>query len=397
MTFRLFDDHILDHPVLRGTDKERDPYSKREAFMWMVFQARREPGTVPVDGGQVALKIGEFCHSFRFMADVWGWSLAKVQRFVNRLTRNGMTDTRTDTGRTVLSVCNFSKHQRQDRARKTKTDTVPTREPIRTRYEHHQESRKKKDVGETRDVGAEGGLGGTSSPTPAPNGFRQYPCPGHEHALTGQYDMDAILDPKPAPGSFVADPDPVVPDPVVPDPVIPVPPEPAAPELAQPAAIITAIFQPVAFTMAAPVVGAIPPDNVVHMAEHKATKQRKPKGDPGRRWGPDEEVPPEWIEAGHQVRFLNGLPWADLEAEARRFTRYWSSPDCPKPFKKCWKTTWLKWVDKSLHANQGNSHVQRHHASAQQQRSSQRNAAMGALAAALEDHDDYPENPGLRH
>jgi hypothetical protein len=402
MTFRLFDDAILDHPVLRGKDKTRDPYTKREAFMWMVFQARREPGTVPVDGGQIALKTGEFCHSFRFMADVWGWSLAKVQRFVNRLTRNGMTDTRTDTGRAVVSVCNFSKHQRQDRARKSKTDTVPPREPIRTRYENHQESRKKKkDVGETRGVGEEGGLGETSFPTPDED---QFPNAAFPFALKTQKDLfkhaapDA--DPNQAPVAFIADPDPVVPD-QDPDQVVPVPPEPASPELAQPAVVITAHFQPAPFTIPAPDVPPIPPDNVVHMAEHEAkrTRKAKPKAEPPARWDPDRKVPPDWIEAGHQARFESGLPWADLEAEARRFARHHADISGKSTTERGWKATWLNWVDKPLSRNnqgfQGVYNEQRHHASAQQQRPQKRDAAMGALAQLFEIYGEDTEDPGI--
>ena len=397
MTYRLVHIDILEHPVLRGTGKRRREYSDTEAFIWLIHQARRKPGKVKLEAGEIALAEGELCHSFRFMKDAWNWSLGRVQSFLERLVRNDMVNTRTDTGRLVISLCNFRKFQQPPRERNTRSNTVEKVVPIHSQYENQQErNRKKNNVDETRGVGAEGGLGETSFPTPA-----------HPFALPGQLDLlkdqapEAVTDVTSAVvtqiGAFIVDPDPVVPAPE-PDPVVldPVPPEPAAPELAPPSVVITATFQPVPFTLPPPDVPPIPPDNVVQITAHKGKPK---KGDPGRRWGPDEEVPPDWIEAGHRVRFQNGLPWADLEAEARRFARHWTSPDAKNALKKDWKTTWIKWVDKPLQRNsqgfQGVYNEQRHHASAQGQRPQKRDAAMGALAYYLEIPDEDPEDPGF--
>src|SRR5690349_10767564 len=101
MTYRLVHIDILEHPVLRGTGTRRREYSDTEAFIWLMQEARRKPGTLKLDGGIIALAEGELCHSYRFMKDAWGWSLGRVQKFLDRLVRNDMANTRTDTGRLV--------------------------------------------------------------------------------------------------------------------------------------------------------------------------------------------------------------------------------------------------------------------------------------------------------
>lgn len=375
-----------DNPVFQGDAAQVNVWS------WLCDFAQADPYSLPTKYGTVQLQTGEILVSERSLADKFKLHRNTLRALLHRMTTEGMIEVFRDRisakAGTIVRVVNYHIYQRlndplengQDQSKRKPGPVVrPPQDQSGTK--NNSSTYKKKEVDETRSVGVEGGLGETSFPTPA-----------HPFALPGQ--LDLLKDQAPEAVSFVADPDQVVPDPE-PDPVVldPVPPEPEPPELAQPSVVITATFQPVAFTVPAPVVGTIPPDNVVQIAEHKRTRK---KADPGRRWGPDEQVPPEWIEAGHRVRFQNGLPWADLEAEARRFARYWSSPDCPKPMKKDWKTTWLNWVDKPL-SNQGNQHVQRHHVSAQGRRPPQRNAAMGALAAALEKHDDYPEDPGFRN
>lgn len=378
MTYRLVHIDILEHPVLRGTGKRRREYSDTEAFIWLIHQARRKPGKVKLEGAEIALAEGELCHSFRFMKDAWNWSLGRVQSFLERLVRNDMVNTRTDTGRLVISLCNFRKFQQPPRERNTRSNTVEKVVPIHSQYENQQErNRKKNNVGETRDVGAERGLGETKS----------FPTPAHPFALPGQ--LDLLKDAAPDAASFVADPDPVVPAPD-PDPVVldPVPPEPAAPELAPPSVVITATFQPVPFTLPPPDVPPIPPDNVVQITAHKGKPK---KGDPGTRWDPDREVPPEWIAEAIRKREGWGYQPADLEAEARRFARHWSSISGKSTTERGWKATWLNWVDKPLARNnqgfQGVYNEQRHHVSAKGQRPQKRNAAMGALAAIFEIED----------
>jgi hypothetical protein len=106
----------------------------------------------PVVGG-VTLKRGQLHHSVRFMAGAWRWKPARVQRFLDRLRTDTMIETATDTGRTIITLCNFSKWQRAALPTDTPGDTPSDLAPIQTR---------KKDNTSTIVEGAE----------QAPNDFR---------------------------------------------------------------------------------------------------------------------------------------------------------------------------------------------------------------------------------
>jgi hypothetical protein len=62
---------------------------------------------------------GQLAASIRFMAEAWGWTAAKVQRFMERLKKLEMIRAETDTGLTLLTVCNYDKFQAQSKASDT--------------------------------------------------------------------------------------------------------------------------------------------------------------------------------------------------------------------------------------------------------------------------------------
>lgn len=63
----------------------------------------------------------------------------------------------------------------------------------------------------------------------------------------------------------------------------------------------------------------------------------------GTRWHPDNIVPDEWLEAAADARERAGQPAIDMRLEVAKFSHYWSSADCTKPFKKDWRQTFVKW------------------------------------------------------
>lgn len=86
---------------------------------------------------------------------------------------------------------------------------------------------------------------------------------------------------------------------------------------------------------------------------------RATKGKRGSRTrlSPDWELPPEW-RAATKSKF--GINDAQIDREAARFKRYWTSPDAKKPLKADWPGTWENWIDRALDngirpaANRGN-------------------------------------------
>jgi hypothetical protein len=120
---------------------ESEPFTQREAWCWLVSEAAWQDRRVRVATVVVNLKRGQVSHSLRYMAGKWQWTLARVQRFLSRLKTDTMIDTSTDTGVTVITICNYSKYQRVSLPVDTATDTGP----IQDRY-------KEKDIKDIKDI-----------------------------------------------------------------------------------------------------------------------------------------------------------------------------------------------------------------------------------------------------
>jgi hypothetical protein len=138
---------IFEHGVFKD-----EPLTEREAWMWMVMQARWKPATYRAGDFVVNLDRGQFAASIRFMAKAWDWSAPKVQRFVERLKKMEMICVKTDTGVSVVTVCNYAKFQ----ATQQEADTGPIQDRYRT------DTEKKKDV--IREEGKEEEVRGASAP-----------------------------------------------------------------------------------------------------------------------------------------------------------------------------------------------------------------------------------------
>lgn len=98
---------IWDHPSLA-----REPFTEREALMWMFGAAAFKPMRIRVGSVSVNLSRGQLAHSLRFMADKWDWSEPRVRRFLTRLKTDAVVSVSTDAGVTVITVCNYNKYQR---------------------------------------------------------------------------------------------------------------------------------------------------------------------------------------------------------------------------------------------------------------------------------------------
>jgi hypothetical protein len=98
---------LWDHPSFAD-----EAMSEREAFIWLIGEAAYKPRKVRIEGRVVEIQRGQVAHSLRFMADKWGWQHARVQRFLKRLVNSQIIDTSSDTGQTIITLCNYNKYQR---------------------------------------------------------------------------------------------------------------------------------------------------------------------------------------------------------------------------------------------------------------------------------------------
>lgn len=254
MTYRLIHDELLDHPALRGVGNRSKPYSDCEAFIWLIHQARREPGRVPVGDDYVELQIGDLTHSFRFMANAWKWDLNKVRRFLDKLKRCSMIDTAIAAGQLLISLCNFSKYQVINKAAEAATDTVEKAEQTHYQHKNHQSNKKTLEPDGSREV-----IGAAADRSPVPPAGpkslspkdRQFlgtdaalpgqlPLPGMPDLLQHAEDREPVTVPDPveddAPELPVEEPDLFPPEP---DPTIMQAPAPARPAPQEVGAVVT--------------------------------------------------------------------------------------------------------------------------------------------------------------
>lgn len=105
-----------DHGIFEG-----DEFSRRDAWAWLIANAAWKPSKTRIKGTTVTLDRGELCFSQRFLAQKWGWSKSRVDRFIAILRDEGMIETRSKIGATaghqagqgqsIVTICNYDKYQ----------------------------------------------------------------------------------------------------------------------------------------------------------------------------------------------------------------------------------------------------------------------------------------------
>ena len=98
---------LFEHPAFAA-----EPFTEREAWVWLISSAAWKDRTVRVGSRVVSLKRGQAAFSVRFLAERWQWSKSRVDRYLNRLENQDMIGTEAGTGVTVVTICNYDKYQR---------------------------------------------------------------------------------------------------------------------------------------------------------------------------------------------------------------------------------------------------------------------------------------------
>ena len=88
-----------------------EPFTEREAFMWLIMEASWKPREKRVGNITVKLERGQLAASVRFMADAWGWQKSTVDRFLKRLKNRDMIGTAGGTGVNVVTIRKYNEYQ----------------------------------------------------------------------------------------------------------------------------------------------------------------------------------------------------------------------------------------------------------------------------------------------
>lgn len=102
---------VLDHPIVGA----RKPYSRHEAWIWLLSEAAWKPRTYVAGNTVVELMRGQLVHSTRYIAKAWGWPETNVRRFLKRLETGAGTgaliSAQSGAGITIITICNYDRYQ----------------------------------------------------------------------------------------------------------------------------------------------------------------------------------------------------------------------------------------------------------------------------------------------
>lgn len=115
--FIAVDRDVFDHPIFAP-----EPFTEREAWLWLIAEAAWSEHRVRVGNAVVQLSRGQLAHSLRFMAGKWKWSEARVRRFLARLKNDAMIDAAATHNATQITICNFDKFQMRRRTDEAESD-----------------------------------------------------------------------------------------------------------------------------------------------------------------------------------------------------------------------------------------------------------------------------------
>ncbi|KSV78984.1 hypothetical protein N182_18485 [Sinorhizobium sp. GL2] len=112
---------IFDHEVFAA-----EPFSEREAWLWLISKAAWK-GTVHRVGATVLpVPAGSLFVTIREMQTAWKWtSTRRVHQFLCLLSSQNMIETRSETGKTHVTICNYSKYQNSETHSETSTHSGP--------------------------------------------------------------------------------------------------------------------------------------------------------------------------------------------------------------------------------------------------------------------------------
>lgn len=102
----------VDRGIWSDPDFPNEPYSEREAFLWLVSEAAWRPTKVRVGSRVIELERGQCSFSTRFMATKFQWSEARVRRFLQRRSDLKQLCTKIDAGATQVTICKYDAFQR---------------------------------------------------------------------------------------------------------------------------------------------------------------------------------------------------------------------------------------------------------------------------------------------
>ena len=114
----------LHRSIFENAVVAKKPFCRGFAWAWLLAQAAHTPVKIEVKGKVIELQRGQLCHSVRFIANAWGWDRSAVDRYLTRLKTETMIETETETGQSIITICNYSTFQDEPDYTETAVETA---------------------------------------------------------------------------------------------------------------------------------------------------------------------------------------------------------------------------------------------------------------------------------
>jgi hypothetical protein len=131
---------LFDHPTFAP-----EPFTEREAWVWMIAEAAWKPCKARVGRAVIDLERGQLAFATRFLATKWRWSESRVRRFLARLTADALIVALATREATQITICNYDKYQQMRRADDAENDARTDEKPPQRRTNNQSSSLRSED------------------------------------------------------------------------------------------------------------------------------------------------------------------------------------------------------------------------------------------------------------
>lgn len=117
-----------------------EPYTKSQAFLWMLLKANHKPNKFPFGNEIIECKRGEFITSQLKLSEKFKWNREQIRAFLNHLQTDQMIHQQTTNKYTKITICNYDTYQAH----------APTDSPT-NHQQFHQQADTNKNVKEIKE------------------------------------------------------------------------------------------------------------------------------------------------------------------------------------------------------------------------------------------------------
>lgn len=113
---------VFEHPIFKHQPE------RLYVWQWMIASAAFKDTRMDANGTIITVKRGQLLTSYRQMSEATGVGVQVIRTLIGKLKTEHAVDTETNTGRLLITICNYDKYQVSDKAANTASNTRATHE-----------------------------------------------------------------------------------------------------------------------------------------------------------------------------------------------------------------------------------------------------------------------------